>query len=153
MIKRLILALGICLGSLAQAQEVNWMSFAQLDSALNTAPKSVMIKFVTDWCVYCKKMDQEVFTDSRIIKELNQNYYAVSFDAESDQIIRFDGQQFDKKETDRFHSLAMLLAAKDGKFAPPVVLFLDDSFMVQKRDFAYIPRKQLLKKLIKYSGN
>jgi len=133
--------------------QVQWLTFEQLDSALTIKPKPVMVKFTTDWCVYCKKMDQEVFTDLEIIERLSSDYYAVSFDAETEESIQFDGQQYEKSSNERFHSLAMLLAARSGEFAPPVTIFLNESFTVEERSFTYISRKNLLKKLKKYRGN
>jgi thiol:disulfide interchange protein len=49
------------------------IAFASLtyDEALskaNAEQKFVMIDFYTDWCGWCKKMDQETFTDERVGK-------------------------------------------------------------------------------------
>ena len=68
-----------------QAQQdtsVNWLTFEELEKALAAQPKKVFIDFYTDWCSYCRKMDKVVFTHPDVITTLNQEYYAVRFDAE-----------------------------------------------------------------------
>ncbi len=130
--------------------QVNWLSFEALDSALNEEKKPVFIEFTTTWCTYCKKMDQEVFPNEEIVSILNQDFYAVRFDAESDQVVHFDGGEFIRKPNSKNHEIAMTLATREGQFTPPVLIFLDDEFQVQERIFSYQSRKRLLSKLKKH---
>lgn len=151
MIKRLLLiSLVWVLGTNAQAQ-VNWLSFEELDSALNASTKPVFIDFYTDWCTYCKKMDKEVFTHDEVIEGLNTSFYAVRFDAESDRVVSFDGAQFAKQENQLFHDLALLLGTRGGQFAPPALVFLDPSFKIKEKHLQYMSRKQILKRIEKYA--
>ena len=131
--------------------QVNWLSFSQLDSALNVSPRPVLIDFYTDWCTYCKKMDREVFPSDAVSEKLNSMYYAVRFDAESDERINFDGSSFTKTERAQYHELAVLLATRNNQFAPPTLVFLDAQFNIQERVFQYMSRKQMIKKLEKHS--
>jgi thioredoxin-related protein len=124
------------------AQEIKWLSFEQLDDSLKIKPKPVIISFYTDWCVYCKKMDKEVYSKAAIIKEINQHYYAVKFDAETNIPVQFDGKTFIKKA--QFHELALLFAARGKQFTPPVTLVLDRNFKVKGRWFEYLSSDKLL---------
>lgn len=137
-----------------KAQEVKWLSFDQLDSALAVESKPVFLDFYTSWCTYCRKMDKQVFVKPEIVEKLNQDFYAVKMDAETTQIIRFDGQEWKNKQAtakrDGFHELAMLLGAKDGEFVPPAMLFLNEEFEVEARFFEYLSSKKLLKYLQQY---
>ena len=132
---------------LGSAQQVSWMTFEELDSALKVSPKPVFIDFYTDWCVYCKKMDKEVFTNEEVAAQINTHFYAVKFNAESEEEISFDGQLHIKHEGSQFHDLALILGARDGSFAPPSMIFLDESFTTKERTFNYLSTKTLLKKL------
>ncbi len=150
MIKKAVLISLICLACFNSNAQVNWLSFEELDSALTAAPKPVLLDFYTDWCTYCKKMDKEVFTNDEIIQGLNDSFYTVRFDAESNQSVSFDGGVFVKRENQRFHDLALLLATRRGEFAPPALLFLDSSFSVKEKHLQYMSRKQLLRRIEKY---
>ncbi|KHJ39690.1 thiol:disulfide interchange protein DsbD [Pedobacter glucosidilyticus] len=141
---RFLLVVFFCLGVIksGNAQEITWLSFEQLDDSLKVKPKPVIISFYTDWCVYCKKMDKEVYSKTAVIKEINQHYYAVKFDAETKTPIHFDGKTFHKKS--QFHELALLLGAREKQFTPPVILILDSNFVIKSRWFEYLSSDKLL---------
>jgi thioredoxin-related protein len=109
--------------------KINWITFEQLSVKLEEEKKPVLINFHTSWCVYCRKMEKEVFTDPQIIEYLNKHYYAVSFDAESIDTVYFDGQIFTNtqytKRRKGFHEIALLLGSRGRQFTVPVTLILD----------------------------
>jgi thioredoxin-related protein len=72
-----------------ESDGINWLSFEELDEKIDQEPKKVLIYFTTSWCTYCRKMDKEVFTNAQVIKVINQDYYAVKFDAESENEVKF----------------------------------------------------------------
>jgi len=152
MIRLLFVFLFMGLSLQAQSQ-VKWLRFDQLDSAMTVAPKPVFLDFYTAWCSYCKKMDQEVFTDGAVAAELNTAFYAVRFDAETDAEISFDGLRWQKGANQPAHSLAQLFSPKGSAFAPPLLIILDDDCEMKERINAYQSRKKLLKMLRKYSGS
>ncbi len=134
-------------------RQIRWLTFEQLEDSLAQKPKKVFIDFYTDWCTYCRKMDQAVFTKTEVIQALNQGYYAVRMDAETRDTIRFDGQTFMNRQAHGrekgIHELAFLLGQRDGQFIPPTMLVLDEKFRVRERVFEYLSSKDLLKILIK----
>lgn len=133
----------------AQAQQINWLSFKQLEDSLSVNPKKVFIDFHTDWCTYCRKMDKEVFTKPAVAEVMNSQFYAVKMDAETKDTIRFDGQLFINRQaqTQRkgIHEIAMLLGQRNGQFAPPTMVLLDENFRVVDRHFEYLDSRKLLK--------
>lgn len=129
-------------------EQVNWLTFEQLSDSLDAQPKKVLISFHTDWCTYCRKMDQEVYTNPKVAKALNDRYYAVKFDAETTDTVRFDGQVFaNSRATSRrraFHDLALILGSRGHRFTVPVTLVFDEKFNVISRHFDYLDSKKLL---------
>lgn len=142
----------LCVPTKAQeAQSVRWLSFEQLQDSLAVKPKPVFIDFNTEWCTYCRKMDKVVFTKPEVIDLLNEVYYAVRFDAESETEVNFGGRKFVNDQTGKFrkpvHQIAQLLALREGQFAPPTLVILDKEFKVTARYFEYMSSKRLLKAL------
>jgi thiol:disulfide interchange protein DsbD len=43
---------------------------AELDAALRTAGRPVMLDFYADWCVSCKEMERFTFTDAAVQQKL-----------------------------------------------------------------------------------
>lgn len=156
MIKNIIssiaISLFLCASLSAQELEsVRWLTFEQLEDSLTVKPKKVFIDFYTDWCVYCRKMDKVVFTRPEVIEVLNETYYAVRFDAETDSVVTFGGRQFTNDQVGQsrnpLHQIAQLLALRDGQFVAPTLVVLDEAFKVTARYFEYMDSKRLLKAL------
>lgn len=100
-------------------------------------------------------MDKQVFVKPEIAESLNTDFYAVKMDAETRELIRFDGGEWTNKQAnekrDGFHELALLLGAKDGEFVPPAMVFLNKDFEIEARYFEYLSSKKLLKYLQRFS--
>lgn len=113
------------------SQEINWISFEEAVSKVEKQPKKIFIDMYTDWCGWCKKMDQSTFSDPIIIDYINQNFYAVKFDAERQDTVTFKGKDFvnanpGKKRSS--HQLAQTLMS--GKMSYPSYVFMDEDLKV-----------------------
>ncbi|MDR2274190.1 MAG: thioredoxin family protein [Sphingobacterium sp.] len=127
-------------------ERINWVSFEQLDSLLAVAPRETLIFIHTDWCAYCRKMEQEIFTKQEIITMINKNYYAVRLDAESVEEITFDQSiwkaKSNTKKTGQYHRLALqLLNGKRMVF--PSLLRFDHEFRLKNIQQKYLTSKEL----------
>lgn len=78
----------------AQSQ-VNWLSLEEAVLAQEDEPRKIVMDVYTSWCGPCKMMMANTFTNPDVIAYLNQNFYAVKFDAESKDPIRFKGHTFE----------------------------------------------------------
>ena len=155
-IKKKILSLFFLLGVFsvttihAQKEQINWISFEQLDDSLAVKPKKVFLSFYANWCSYCKKMDKVAFQDEKVISILNKDYYAVKMNAESNDTIVFEGKKFFNEEIGKqrnpIHQIPLLLASrKSYPFSLPVTIILDEKFQVTQRDFRYIPARKMVR--------
>lgn len=145
------LFLACCTCGMVNAQQrdkIDWLTFEQLSDLLDSYPKKVLISFHTDWCVYCRKMHSEVYTNPQVVEVVNTHYYAVQFDAETTDTVRFDGQVFINSRANSrrraFHDLALILGSRGNRFTVPVTLVLDRDFNVISRTFDYLDSKKLL---------
>ena len=130
-------------------KKINWISFNQLNDSLQVNPKKVFVGFYADWCVYCKEMDRTTFQDDEVIKELNENYYAVKMDIETEEKITFGNQTFVNKRVKKVnpvHEIALLLASRKNKpFSLPAYLLFNENFEAKGRYFQYLDSPALLK--------
>jgi predicted Ser/Thr protein kinase len=96
-------------------------------------------------------MDKVVFTKPTVIDVLGKEYYAVRFNAESESVVAFGGQQFINDQVGKtrrpLHQLAQLLALRKGQFVAPTLVFLDEEFRVTARYFEYLDSKRLFNAL------
>ena len=90
-------------------KEIQWLSFDELQVAMKKNPKKVFMDVYTDWCGWCKKMEKSTFTNPDVIKYINEHYYAIRFNAEQKEPIRFMGKTYELKPGSNTNELAIEL--------------------------------------------
>jgi thioredoxin-related protein len=70
------------------------MSLEEAVELQKKAPKKIMMDVYTNWCGPCKMLDRNTFHNKDVAKYVNDNYYAVKFNAEGNEIVDFDGKTF-----------------------------------------------------------
>lgn len=53
--------------------------------------KMILVDVFTDWCVWCKRMDKDVYTDPAVQAEMSKYFTSVKLDAEADKEQTFRG--------------------------------------------------------------
>ena len=153
--KRIIIAIVILvsLPIFGNAQKINWMTFQEAVELNKTTPKKIFIDVYTDWCGWCKRMDQTTFQDSVVVAYMNDNYYAVKFDAERSDTIVFGGYTYinegginGRKGT---HQLAQALL--QGRMSYPSYVFMNEKNQLITVAPGYMEPNEFLP-ILKYIG-
>ena len=107
-------------------EKVKWYTIEEAEELTKNEPRKLFIDVYTDWCGWCKKLDKETFTDPVIAHILNTKFYAVKFDAESKESIKFIGHTFTNEGTGtrRTHQLAAALL--QGKMSYPSAAYMNE---------------------------
>ena len=110
-----------------QAAQVKWHTIAEAQQLAKKSPRKIYIDMYTDWCGWCKVMDQKTFTDAKIIQRLNSDFYAVKFDAEGKDDVVFKDRTFKfvAQGSRGYHELAATLM--NGQLSYPTSVFLDEN--------------------------
>jgi len=145
--KNLIFLFFILIQFQLYSQEINWMSLDEVREAQKTNPKNVLIDVYTNWCGPCKLMDRNTFSNTDIIRIINENYYAVKFNAEGNDTVTFmdkvfTNPNFDSTKTQRrnsSHQFTQFL----GVNAYPSTLFFDSKMNYLTPVKGYLNPKQI----------
>ena len=86
------------------SQQINWMSLDEAVEAQKTTPKNLIIDVYTNWCGPCKLMDKNTFSNPEIVSYINENYYAVKFNAEGNEKVNFMNKTFTNPNYDSSRS-------------------------------------------------
>lgn len=113
----------------AQSQ-IQWLTWEQAVEKSKKEKRKVFVDVHTEWCGWCKKMHKTTFSDERIIKYINKNYYAIKLDAEKKENIQLKGKTFEftRYGSRGYHQLATTLL--NGKMSFPSLVFMDEDFNV-----------------------
>ena len=93
-----------------------WNSF---DAGLELAKinhKKILVDVYTDWCGWCKRMDEEVYSDPRVKEYLEKNFVLIKMNAEAKGTIHYKGKIYSPPQ----------LASAFGVTGYPATLFLKD---------------------------
>ena len=110
--------------------KIRWMSMEEALKKSEVKPRKIFIDVYTEWCTWCKKMEETTFAEDKIAKYINENYYAVKLDAEYKEKIAFDGQvyNYQKSYPRGYHELAYELLG--GKLKLPSIVIIDENLKV-----------------------
>lgn len=135
-----------------KAQEIKWISFEEAMALNKETPKLILIDIYTDWCGWCKKLEQTTYKNTEIIKLINTHYYAVKLDGEGTEPIVFKNYTFKYKEqgNTKYHEFAATLM--DGKLSYPTTIIMDNKETVLDKIPGYLDPKLMEKVLHFFSS-
>ncbi|MEL6810439.1 MAG: thioredoxin family protein [Bacteroidota bacterium] len=130
----LLMALLLMVGTVT-AQKINWMTMDEALAAQEKTPKKIFMDVYTVWCGPCKMMDRDTFSDKNVIEFINENYYAVKFNAEGPEEITYQGFTYTnpnyqpaRKGRNAVHFFADALKLQGY---PSIVFFEEDGKLIQ----------------------
>ena len=143
----------------AQDKEINWMTMDEALNAQAKTPKKIMMDAYTNWCGPCKMLDKNTFQNPDVVKYVNDNYYAVKFNAEGNEDINYKSQNFSNPSYDSSksnsrnaqHQLAQALQIT----AYPTIVFFDENgdTLVPLPGYKTPPQLELYLKLFLNNGH
>lgn len=125
--------------------QVKWMTLEQAIAAQQEKPKKIFIDFYADWCGPCKIMDKNTYGHQEIANFLNENYYAVKFDAEGKESVTVFGRIFSNpefssgKKRNSMHDFTKFMNVN----SVPSIVFLDEQSMPITNINGFLTAKEL----------
>jgi thiol:disulfide interchange protein DsbD len=116
---------------------VQWASYSAMTiEAAKSAGKPAIIDFFADWCAPCKELDEETFTDPRVVEQFK------SFVAVKANLTRDDAQ-------------VAALRRQYGVYGVPVIVFLgpDGQERRELRLNDWVPPNEFLELMKKAAGS
>jgi thioredoxin-related protein len=92
-IKAVLLTAGLLFSFSGFSQEkeaINWIPFDKAVELAQKNHKPIIVDIYTQWCGPCKMMSKNTFQNPAIAKYVNEHYYAVKFDAENFDTLKFN---------------------------------------------------------------
>lgn len=124
------LLLAVLVSASGMAQEIKWVTLNEAIELQKKNPKKIMIDVYTNWCGPCKLLDRNTFQNPDVANYVNENYYAVKFNGEGNEVINYKGRAFNnpnyKPELANRRNAAHTLATYLRISAYPTIVFMDE---------------------------
>ena len=126
----MLLALTLIVSANSIAQEIKWVTFEEALALQKKKPKKIMMDVYTSWCGPCKMLDKNTFQNADVAKYVNDNYYAVKFNAEGNEVVKYKDVTYSnpnyKAELANRRNGSHDLARKLQVNAYPTIVFFDE---------------------------
>jgi thioredoxin-related protein len=126
LITSILLIIAIFTTTNTNAQKVKWYTFSEAIELNKKEPRKIFIDVYTEWCGWCKVMDDQTFQNPTIVKILNEKYYAVKFDAERKDDVEFQGHTFKVTTKGKRPPHELAIAMLKGKMTYPNIVFMNE---------------------------
>ena len=103
-------------------EKIRWLSLAELRSAYAKKPRPVIIDVYTSWCGWCKVMDRDTYSNDKVANYINDNFYAVKFNAESTDSVVLGSKKYGYNPAYNANDLAVYLLY--GRMGYPTTVLL-----------------------------
>ncbi|WP_411893467.1 thioredoxin family protein [Winogradskyella sp. A2] len=126
---------------------INWLTLEEALELQKKTPKKIFMDVYTNWCGPCKLLDKNTFHNPDVVKYINENYYAVKFDAEGNSTVTYKDRTFSNpnfdpakvKRRNGVHEFTRFLKVS----AYPSMLFFDEEANYLTPVTGYLKPQQL----------
>lgn len=127
--------------------EINWLDIEQGVKKAIDQDKILLINVYTEWCGFCKRLDQTTFMDKDVMPIIKENFIPVKFNAEMNASIIFDGKKYDYIKEGRrgHHGLAGYLL--DNRLGYPTLVYVLKNGKIIHRSPGFRNETDMLKEL------
>ena len=134
-----------------EPKHIKWLTIQQAYALTQKKPRKFVIDVYTDWCGWCKVMDRKTFSEPAVIDYVNENYYAVKFNAEQTGDVTLGKQTFKyiSGGSRGVHELAAALMKNQMSY--PTTVFMDEKFQLIQPIPGYLDAR-MFHQIITYFG-
>ena len=137
-----VILLSVSVLTSGQNKPVKWYTIQEAEKLAKVNPRPLVIDTYTSWCGWCKKLDQETFSNPVIAEILNTKFYPVKFDAEGREPVTFLGMNFvNDGKAGRAHQLAVALLR--GQLSYPNLVFFNEKLQLLTNVPGYMDARQM----------
>lgn len=126
----LLLLLALPLTAAAQEEEpLDWHAMSEAQQLARENGRKIFVFAEAEWCTYCKRMRSEIFPREDVQSLMEEHYYPVSVDIESDERLTFNGSTMSERAFSRNMRVS----------ATPTLIILDESGEVMGVQPGFLP--------------
>jgi uncharacterized protein YyaL (SSP411 family) len=103
-------------------QPMPWLTAIEAQALWDSEKKPILIDVYTDWCHYCKVMDNTIWQHKEVTDYASKNFYPIKFNAESKEPVTWMGKTYEFKPAYKVHMLAAEWLAGNMVYPSTVIM-------------------------------
>ena len=145
--------------SISKYTDIKWLALNEAEALSAKQNKDILLFFYRENCDYCEKMKSQTFSDSAVIKLINDNFFPVMINGKSKDPIIYNKKKFinDKpnpEDEPYFHNLFKeLVELKDGNYYWPTIVMLNGEHKKIIQGSGFWSKEQTLRNLKQILSN
>lgn len=140
------------LSTKAQDKQAETLSLDEVEDAMKTDSRLIVMQLSTDWCVYCKMQDRQLSKDTGIYSLLAEKTYYINLNAESTDTLKFNKTIYSPSSyKNGLHEFTLAIAGqKEQPVFPMWVIFNAKHKIVYRQNGLLKPKelKEVLRTLL-----
>jgi thioredoxin-related protein len=112
----------------ADAQKVQWMKFEDAYAASQKKPRKIFVDIYANWCGWCKALDRDTFSDTGVIRILNEHYYPVKLNSESKETHTVGDNKFSSLEL----AASLAMVKSNESLGLPTMVILNENMQLSE---------------------
>lgn len=104
---------------------VEWLKLEDITQKLKEQNKPVIIDLYTDWCHWCKVMDEKTYSHKKVIDYISEHFYASRVNAETMETINWRGKNYNYNSQYKINDFSLFITYGQASF-PTTVIIPDD---------------------------
>lgn len=130
--------------SFGQAQEIEWYSWKDGYKIAKKENKKMLVFVQTDWCHWCKRMEDKTFNNDEIFPTINNDFIAIKFNVEQKGTLKYEGKEYNAME--------LISKLSNNEFRGiPATLFFDSNTNDNALEVGFLTPEEMTPLLKKYS--
>ena len=106
-------------------EKLEWLKLKEAAVKLKEQNKPMLMDVYTDWCHWCKVMDDKTYSNKKVINYLKEKFYVVKLNAETRDTLNWENRKFIYNNNYRINEFALFATNGQASF-PTTVIFLND---------------------------
>ena len=145
--------------SISKDTNIKWLELNEAEALSAKHKKDILLFFYRENCDFCEKMKSQTFSDSAVIKLINDNFFPVMINGKSKDPIIYNKKKFinDKSNPEdepNFHNLFKeLVELKDGNYYWPTIVMLNGEHKKIIQGSGFWSKEQTLRNLKQILSN
>jgi thioredoxin-related protein len=103
-------------------ETMTWFTVDQAAGKLQQERRPVLIDLYTSWCGWCKEMDKKTYANKKVAAYLEDKFYPVKVDAETHDVITWQGRTYTFNPQYRSNTFALYLTHGRLEFPTTIII-------------------------------